>query len=85
MFLQLFMLKLADEMAWILTRRHVECLREHESGAALRSGKRARHERSRSEHMPLQIGTSAALSTLQCSEYTQAFMHAVRRDTRIRA
>ena len=85
MILQLFMLMLADEMAWILPRKHVECLREHESGAALRSGKRARHERSRSEPMPQQIGTSAALSTLQCSEYTQAFMHAVRRDTEIKA
>ena len=85
MILQLFMLMLADEMACILPMRHVECLKEHNFGAALRPGKRARHERSRSEFMPQQIGTSAALSTLQCSEYTEAFMHAVRRDTEIRA
>ena len=79
------MLMLADEMAWILPMRLVGCLREHDSGAALRSGKRARHERSISEPMPPQIGTSAALCTLQCSDYTQAFKHAVRRITKIRA
>ena len=62
--LQLFMLMLADESAWILPMRHAGCLKEHDSGAALRSGKRASHERSRSEPMPLQIGTSAALCTL---------------------
>ena len=84
MILQLFMLIRTDEMAWVLPMRHVECLREHDSGAALRLGTRAYHERTRSEPMPLQIDTSAVL-TLQCSEYTQAFMHAVRRDTEIRA
>ena len=82
---QLFMLMLADEMACILPKRHIGYLREHDHGAALRSGKRTRHERCRSERLPLQIGTSAVLCTLQRSEYTQAFMHAVRLDTTIKA
>ena len=65
--LQLFMLMLAEEMAWIVPMRRVGCLREHDSGVAPRSRERARHERSRSEPMPLQDDTSAAL---QCSKYT---------------